>query len=185
MASKEELINSLEARGITDLAETVRDSDVAIYDEKNFTVYEEGDRGKEGYGVQYAIRDDEIDGKDASAVYSRLIEPEGGTVWEWADPDLYEMPEQEDEMDAVDTDEIKGPSIADMIEKDNQYDRDFFEGKEPDLTEEEIEALAPEEVSDEEIDRVWAENHEDTDADSVEVPEDNDRENDSEDVGID
>ena len=130
--TKQELADTLERFGMTDLAKEVRDNDVSIDDSKHFTVYDkevEAERG-EGYGVRYNIANEVTDdGEPTIAVYSKLEEPEGGTVWEWADPEYYDLPEGEEfypnDMEIPDD----GLEVSDAVEADSEFDKAFYEDR--------------------------------------------------------
>ena len=80
-------INTLVARllvyGLVELAEEVKNSTtVGISDLCHFAVYNE-----EGYGNEYVVEGDD----DETIVYGRLVEPEGGTVWQFRDEPDWEV----------------------------------------------------------------------------------------------
>jgi hypothetical protein len=138
--TKEQLADKLDAYGITYLAAEVRASDVSIEDSAHFTIYEEGERGEEGYGERYAIHTEARGegGESVTAVYGKLVEPDGGTVWDWRDPELYEIPddvpdcyEYADDMEKDDS-----PDIIDAVAADSEYDADWIEGKDEDDSDE-------------------------------------------------
>ena len=95
MISKEELIARLKMFGLEDVALEVEEHPVDISDYGCFLVHDVGMetmRGEIGYGTQYMICDDEVDGKPVIAVYSKPVEPEGHTVLEYGDPWYYDLP---------------------------------------------------------------------------------------------
>ena len=132
--TKEELAAKLEAYGIVGLAEEIRRSDVSITDSSRFVIYgkeEEEARGEEDYGKYYHITTEELDdGEVRTAVYGRLIEPEGGTEW----TEYYEIPEGVPEVYESDEylEDRSAIEMSDAIDADSEYDRDFVEGREGD-----------------------------------------------------
>lgn len=81
-------INALIARllvyGLTELAEEVRTAaTVKISDARNFCVLD-----AEGYGNEYVVEGN----TDLTAVYGKLVEPEGGTTWMFRDNPDWEIP---------------------------------------------------------------------------------------------
>ena len=136
--TKEELAAKLEAYGIVGLAEEVRSSDVSITDSAHFVIYdkeEEEARGEEGYGNYYHITTEELDdGKVRTAVYGRLVEPEGGTEWMDRNPEYYEIPEGVPEVYESDEylEDRSAIEMSDAVDADSEYDRDFVEGREED-----------------------------------------------------
>lgn len=130
--TKEELADKLEAYGIKDLADEVRNSEVHIDDSAHFTIYDsemEAERGEEGYGNYYHITTEVLDsGETCTAVYGRLVEPEGGTEWMDRDPEYYDIPEGVPETyDDYDDDQMH-LEVSDVVAADSEYDRPFFEG---------------------------------------------------------
>ena len=81
-------VNALIARllvyGLTDLAEEVKAADtVAISDVCHFCALDE-----DGYGNDYVIEEN----NDTIVVYGRLVEPEGGTVYQFRETPDWEIP---------------------------------------------------------------------------------------------
>lgn len=129
--TKEELANKLEAYGITGLAEEVRNSEVSIDDSAHFTVFDrevEEERGEEGYGTRYSIATEERDGVVCTAVYAKLTEPEGRTVWEYGDADYYEVPEGVYEFYGTDDyDDVDAPELSDAVDADREFEMGSIE----------------------------------------------------------
>ena len=69
--------------GLKGLAEEIQNgASVGITDLCHFAIYDEN-----GYGNEYIIESD----NEVTTVYGRLVEPEGGTVWQFRDEPDYEV----------------------------------------------------------------------------------------------
>jgi hypothetical protein len=79
-----ELIARLLVYGLKDLAEEVKNAaSVGVYDFCHFAVYDEN-----GYGNEYVVEGT----NDLTVVYGRLVEPDGGTVWQFRNDPDWEVP---------------------------------------------------------------------------------------------
>lgn len=78
-----ELITKLNSVGLIDLAREVElAAEVSISDYAHFAIYD-----KNGYGDEFVAESTD----STIVVYGRIVEPEGGTVWQFRDNPDYEV----------------------------------------------------------------------------------------------
>lgn len=123
-------------------------------------IYENGERvGGATYGSMYEFEN------NTHMINSDIDEKYKDHLELVADVTGYEIPtehdiedffndlEQDDnDIEMTDADEVEAPGLSDAVEADNQFDSDWFEGKGADLTDDEIEMLAPEEDDEDSVD---------------------------------